>query len=395
MRDRILIIGGGIGGLTTALALLRQGFEIEVHESASAIGEVGAGITLGASASRGLYALGLEQALVEVSDRPAEATAALHYQTGQVLDGTFRDRQWKPEDLGPTHMIHRADLHAILHRAVVELAPDAVHQGHKVLHFDQDSRGVTAHFDNGHTAHGAALIGCDGVRSTVRRRMFGDEGPRFTGQVAYRFLVPMDKARPFMRASPSGPYVGPGKSFMRYAIRHDTLVNCVTFVSTDTWTGEGWSQRCSVEELQSLFPGWHPDVLGLAANAPLEGTAKWALYDRDPLEEWVQGRVCLLGDAAHPMLPFLGLGAAMAIEDAVVLGRVLAQEPAIGAALMLYQAARAPRANLMLMESRRQGQAFREGPGGGAPRTQTTHRQRMDYDPATVPLPLTVKGAKA
>lgn len=387
MDGKIIIIGGGIGGLTAALALLRQGCEVEVHESASTIGDVGAGITLGASASRGLYALGLQQALSEVSDQPDEASAALHYQTGQVLAGAFKDRQWKPEDLGPTHLIHRADLYAVLYRAVLDLAPGAVRLGHKLAGFTQDEAGVTARFDNGDTAHGAALIGCDGVRSTVRAQIFGAEQPLFTGQVAYRFLVPMDKARPFMSASPSGPYVGPGKSFMRYAIRHKTLVNCVTFVTTDSWTGEDWSQRCSVEELQALFPGWHRDVLGLAANAPLEGTAKWALYDRDPLDRWVQGRVGLLGDAAHPMLPFLGLGAAMAIEDAVVLARAWGQCRDVGAALALYQAARLERANLMLLESRRQGQAFREGPQGGQQRTLTTHRERMAYDPATVPLP--------
>jgi salicylate hydroxylase len=180
--------------------------------------------------------------------------------------------------------------------------------------------------------------------------------------------------------------VAPGQSFLRYVIRKGTMVNCVTFVTTDAWTGEGWSERVSNDELMALFAGWHPDVIGLAANAPLEGTAKWALYDRDPLDVWVQDRVALLGDAAHPMLPFLGLGAAMAIEDAVVLGRAFGQSQDVRSALQVYQSARVERAGLMLLESRRQSQLYGEGPDSQKPRTVTTHKERMNYDPSTAPL---------
>lgn len=391
--ETILIVGGGIGGLTAALALLRQGKRVSVFESAPAIGDVGAGISLGPTASRGLYSLGLEQALREKGDRPGDTltttrqvSAALHYQTGEVLGGAFKDRQWKPEDLGPTHVIHRADLFTILQDAVLALAPDALHLGHEFESFAQDADGVTVRFADGRTAHGSTLIGCDGIRSSVRTQMFGPENPRFTGQIAYRFLVPIEQALPFLGSGPVGPYVGPGKSMMWYPIRHKTLLNCVAFVSADTWTGEGWSQTCSTEELQSLFTGWHANVQGLAAAAPSQGTAKWALYDRDPLDCWVQDRVALLGDAAHPMLPFLGLGAAMAIEDAVVLGRLFAQVPDPQAALALYEHARLERANLILLESRRQAQTFREGPEGQKSHTVTTHKDRMNYDPSAVVL---------
>lgn len=383
---RIIIVGGGIGGLTAALALLRQGCDVEVHEAARVAGEVGAGISIGPTASRGLYSLGLQTALEMAGDRPQGASAALHYQTGEVLGGAFKDRQWKPEDFGPTHMIHRADLFTILSNAVLDLAPGAIHLNRRFEAFEQEPGKVSVRFTDGHVAEGSALIGCDGVRSAVRAQMFGAQSPRFTGQVAYRFLVPMARAQPYMNASPSGPYVGPGRSMTRYPIRHGTLVNCAAFVTTDAWTGEGWSERCSIEELQALFDGWHADVQGLARNAPAEGTAKWALYDRDPLDRWVQGGVALLGDAAHPMLPFLGLGAAMAIEDAVVLGRAFGQGDGVAEALAVYENARVERAALMLLESRRQGQAFSEGPGGTLQRTQTTHQQRMQYDPATVAL---------
>jgi salicylate hydroxylase len=378
-----LIIGGGIGGSILALALLRQGCRVTLFERAEAIGDVGAGLTLAAPATRGLYSLGLKDALMAVSNRPGPSTA-LHYQTGEALQGSFKDRSWKPEELELSHMIHRADLLDLVHAAISKLDPDVLRLGHTLQGFEQDADGVTAHFEGGRTARGAALIGCDGVRSTVRGQMFGDIAPRFTGQIAYRFLVPIEKARPFMQIA--GPYIGPGRMMARYPVRQSTLVNCDAFITADSWTGEGWSQRCSVEELQALFAGWHRDVLGLAANAPVDGTAKWALYDRDPLDVWVQARVALLGDAAHPMLPFLGLGAGMGIEDAVVLGRAFGELHDPQAALQAYQSTRSARAGLILLESRRQGQLFREGPDGTTKYTLTTHAERMAYDPSSVPL---------
>jgi salicylate hydroxylase len=385
MAEPVLIIGGGIGGLTAALALLRQGVPVQVFEQARTIGDVGAGISLGATASKGLYSLGLKDALQAVSDRP-QASAARHYQTGEILGGGFKDRQWSAKDLLYTNMVHRADLFTVLLNAVEAIDPHCVTLDRTLVRYRQEADGVTAVFADGSEARGQALIGCDGVRSQVRDGLFGASSPLFTGRIVYRFLVPMDLAAPFMSGGTSSTYVAPGQNFLRYVIRKGAMVNCVTFVTADNWTGEGWSARVGNDELMALFPGWHPDVVGLAANAPLEGTAKWALYDRDPLEVWVQDRVALLGDAAHPMLPFLGLGAAMAIEDAVVLGRAYGQTGDIRSALQLYQSARVGRAGLMLLESRRQGQLFGDGPDSAKPKTVTTHKERMDYDPSTVAL---------
>ncbi len=384
MRDPILIIGGGIGGLTAALALQQQGFKVAVYEQARGIGDVGAGISIGVTASRGLYSLGLRDALRAASDTP-QMSAALHYQTGEILGGGFADRALRPEDLPYLNQIHRADLFTILKDAVDAADPDALRLGHAFTGYEQDDAGVTAIFANGERARGSALIGCDGVRSAVRAALFGPEQPLFTGRVAYRFLVPMERARPFMGAGGSNSYVAPGRSLLRYTIRHGTMVNCVAFIRAEAWTQEGWSQRVPNDELVGLFPGWHPDVIGLAANAPLEGTAKWALYDRDPLDVWVDGKVALLGDAAHPMLPFLGLGAAMAIEDAVVLARALGQTEDVAAALQVYQGARAQRAGAMLLESRHQGEIFKDGPES-ARRLDVPREDRLNYDPSTVAL---------
>ncbi len=310
----------------------------------------------------------------------------LHYKTAADLGGGFEDMNWRSKGAAENFQIHRADFYKILHDAVEALSPGAVRLGRRLKAYSQDADGVTVHFEGGETVRGAVLIGADGIRSTVRTQMHGPENPKFTGRVAYRFMVPMELARPYMSAGRGATYVAPGQSLLRYEIRKGTLVNCVSFAPSDAWDGEGWSQRVSNAELMSLFVGWHPDVVGLASVAPLEGTAKWGLYDRDPLDVWVDGRVALLGDAAHPMLPFLGMGAAMGIEDAVVLGRALGEAGVGPEALKIYEAARAPRAGLILEESRRQGQLFRQGPDSTERMTLTTTKERMDYDPATVPL---------
>jgi salicylate hydroxylase len=218
----------------------------------------------------------LEDAINAVSDKP-KMSVARHYRTGEVLEGAFLDRKWSAEDLRFTNQIHRADLYEILYSAVKALDPTTLRLGYEFVGVDQDADGVTVAFANGERYRGAALIGCDGIRSTVRSLVFGPGDPLFTGRAVYRFLVPMDKARPFMGDGMSGSYVAPGRSLLRYSIRRETLVNCVAFIKDDGWTGEGWSQQVPAEELESLFPGWHPDVLGLARNAPREGTAKWAL----------------------------------------------------------------------------------------------------------------------
>ena len=384
MNDPIIIIGGGIGGLTAAIALKRQGFNVAVFERAKAVGDVGAGISLGITASKGLYSLGLQQEIRAASDVPL-SSAAVHYQTGEILGGSFADRVYGAEDLPFMNQIHRADLFTVLKTALDAADPTALRLGHAFVGFEQDEQGVTAIFEDGLRVRGAALIGCDGIRSVVRTQMFGNENPRFTGRVVYRFMVPIEDAAPFMGAGKSISYVAPEKSLLRYPVRHGSLVNCVAFILSEGWMGEGWSERAEPGELDALFADWHPDIQGLARHAPLEGTAKWGLYDRDPLGVWIDGRVALLGDAAHPMLPFLGLGAAMAIEDAVVLGRAFKQVSDPRAALALYQGARTERAGDMLLESRLQGEVFKDGPQSTR-LTRMTNQQRMNYDPSTAPL---------
>lgn len=390
MTSPILIAGAGIGGLTLALALQRQGFRTVVFEQAPAVGDVGAGIALGATASRSLYALGLEQALKAVADAP-QASAAFDYRTGEVLGGAFAARQWKAADLVDVNMLHRADLFAVLKAAVDAQNPQTVQLGRPVVGYEQGDGQVTVQLADGQRMQGQALIGCDGIRSTVRKQMLGGDAPRRTGRVAYRFLVPIEAASPFMGAGTAGIYVGSKVAFARYLIRKGSVVNCVAFAHVPHVEDESWSSPATRDELLALFDGWHADVIGLASHAPLERTARWALYDRDPLDVWADGRVGLLGDAAHPVLPFLGFGAALGIEDAIVLARCFAAQRDAGqddpaSALRMYEQARRPRANAVLLESRRQGEIFDSGPSGAGETEAGERESRRAYDPLTAPL---------
>jgi salicylate hydroxylase len=393
MSSPILIGGGGIAGLVAALTLLRQGKPVVVLEQAKAVGDVGAGISMGRRTSRALYALGLEEAIREVADTP-QGSAAFDYRSGEILGGAYARRNWSAADMVDVNMLHRADLFAVLKQAIEAFDPAALRLDSKVVRYEQDQNGVTVYLADGSTMHGTALIGADGLRSCVREQMCGASSPRKTGRVAYRFLVPMEQAAPFLSAGTAGIYVGSRVSFSRYVIRKSTLVNCLALVLQPEIEGESWSQHATRAELLALFDGWHDDVIGLAANAPLDRTARWALYDRDPLHVWTDGRVALLGDAAHPILPFLGMGAALGIEDAVILGRAMAQEPNPADAFQIYERARRDRANAILLESRQQGAIFDQGPGATNDIPATERESKVDYDPVSVALPV-LDGAPA
>ncbi len=382
--ERVIIAGGGIAGLTAALAFQKQGVEVRLFEQADEFAEVGAGITLSQPASRGLFALGLRDIIEKVADIPARA-GAYDFATGEREAGP--DLMQAARDAGEIpyfYQIHRADLHKILVDAVNAMDPQTISLNKRVVDLSQDANSATAKFQDGTTATGDVLLGADGINSAVRTILFGPENPRFTGQVAYRFLVPVSDVSEYLNHGASVKYSGVGKTLLRYIIRHGTLVNGVGFVPTDSWTNEGWSTPVEPEEMLEKFSGANPELLELLKRAPIEGTRKWALFDRDPIEQWVVGRVGLMGDGAHPMLPFLGLGAAMGIEDAIVAARALTSSLPATEALKVYEATRKDRANGVLLASRKQG--LLDQSGGVATARPTDHLQLMSYDPATVPL---------
>ncbi|MDE2655253.1 MAG: NAD(P)-binding protein [Gammaproteobacteria bacterium] len=349
-KQPVMLIGAGIGGLTCALALQRAGIAVKVYEQAPELGEVGAGLTLSPNGSKALMGLGLENELAELADPPSYQ-AVHHYQTGQVLvrreRGDLTTRQYG----APYYQIHRADLHDMLGNAVRANDPECIVLGHEFERFTQDANGVTAWFANGSSASGRVLVGCDGVKSPVRSQMHEQEAPKFTGYVAWRGLAPADKVPAEAVDPPSGTYIGPGHLFVRYLIRGGETVNYVAFVERDDWQVESWSQRSTVKEVLDEFSEFHGLVRAIIEATPPELCYKWGLFSRRPLESWSLGRVALLGDAAHPTLPFMGMGAVMAIEDGVVLARCMADSGSVSEAFRRYEAARVERTTLVMLES--------------------------------------------
>ncbi len=335
------------------MALLRQGADVRVYEQACVLGEVGAGLTLSRGAIACCKHLGLEEALRRVL-APAGHFAFLHYRTGAYLPGAPA-ASGEPQD----GHIYRPDLHAILVEAVRGYGADRIVLGKRLVGVEAAQDGVTLRFAGGSAAEADVLIGADGARSAVRRAVFGEGVPAFTGRIAYRFMLPAEDAGDF--AAVGGPaclFVGPGQVFNRYLVSNGRLLNCVGLLRSEGWAEDGWNRPAPVAELLAAYEGWHPAVLGLMARAPADRLVKWGIFAREPREVWVQGRVALLGDAAHPMQPFLGLGAAMAIEDGTVLGRAFAAEADFDAALAAYARARVPRANAVMRLSKLQGDLF-------------------------------------
>ena len=336
---RILIVGAGIGGLTAALALTRDGHDVEVYEQAPRLAELGAGVQISANGARVLFALGLEDAIHTVWCVPSAKEIRL-WNTGET---------WKLFDLGaesaarygaPYFMIHRADLHQVLIDAVRALSPDAIRLGARCVGFEDTGKQVMLHLASGERLTGDALIGADGVHSRIRNILVGDDKPVFTGCMAWRGLVPVEKLPTHMRRNVGVNWVGPGGHVVNYLLRRGEIFNFVGIIERD-WRVESWTERGSREECAADFPGWNADIHAIIRN--IETPYKWALLGREPLARVAYGRVALLGDAAHPTLPMLAQGANMAIEDGMVLARCLANDDDAETALARYDAARVER----------------------------------------------------
>lgn len=319
-HDRIAVIGAGIGGLATALALLRRGLDVEVYEQAPQLGEVGAGIQISSNGTRVLYALGLEEALRRVQVLPARRQIR-HWSTGETWDW-FELGAVSAKRYGTPHvMLHRADLHALLAEAVGRLKPDAVHLAKRCIGLTQSDRQVEIRFETGETASAAYVIGADGIHSRVRECLFGPDRPQFTGVVAWRAVVPMEKLPSRLAQMVGTNWLGPRGHVLHYPVRRGELMNYISLVERDDWQIESWTVAGTRSELANDYRGWHADVHAIIAN--IETPYKWALMVREPMPQWSQGRITLLGDACHPTLPFLGQGGVMALEDGYVVAACL------------------------------------------------------------------------
>ncbi len=350
---RVGIIGGGIGGLALAAALRQRGMEAAVFERAAGFGEVGAGIQVTPNAVKVLRALGLLPALQAVSFTP-RALVGRNWRSGREMFRTPLAGECERLYDAPFLHAHRADLHRIL---AAELPSGAARFGMACTGVRQGAGSAAACFADG-TEHEADLIvGADGIHSAIRRALFGEQAPRFTGNMCWRAVIPFERP-PLEFVSPDSSFwMGPHGHVVTYYVQGGRAVNIVAVAETAEWVAESWNTPSSREELLAGYQGWNDKLVRLFSRAST--VFKWGLFDRDPMPAWSVGRVTLLGDAAHPMLPFLSQGAAMAIEDGYVLAAALgAHADAPEAGLALYDALRRPRATRVQLESRERGRTY-------------------------------------
>ena len=353
---RILIAGGGIGGLSAALSLAQSGFEVEVFEQAPEFGEVGAGIQLSPNATRVLHHVGLAEAL-EACAFPPERTEFRSWRTGRLISSSPLGEFARQSYGFPYYHIHRGDLLAVLVAAARSLPRVEMHTSARVEGFEQDASGVRVTVSGAEHA-GDALVGADGIRSAVRAGLFGPEAATFTGNVAWRSLVPATRLPEGLVPPAATVWWGPRGHFICYYVRSGTLVNCVCIREKQGWEVESWTERGEHMELKADFAGWNDTVQTLIDNADPGALYKWALHDRPPMPRWGRGAVTLLGDACHPTLPFMAQGAAMAIEDGAVLAACLRGGSDVPVGLSRYENLRKSRTAGIQRGSRRNAKVF-------------------------------------
>lgn len=381
---KVIVVGAGIGGLTCAIALAQRGADVTVLEQAPALGEVGAGITITPNADRVFRDLGMTAALAAHSVIPARQLTQ-HWQTGDVIRDVERGAATAKQYGAGYYHIHRADLHSVLVDRFQAAAPGRLHLSSGVEDVTSDG---TVTLAGGQSHQADVIIGADGVKSRVRDRLFQTEKPTFTGQVAWRGLVPATAVEDALRFSVPGIHIGPKKLFMRYPVRAESLVNYAAFVELYGWEDESWTIPSNRAELLTHFGDWAPAVRALIEATPDDQLFKWALFVRKPLDSWINGHVTLLGDAAHAMLPFMGQGAAAAIEDGMVLARALM---AFGAqeGMARYDAARRARTSAIQENARLLGLQFQGKDPNAFNAGGIKNEEELglfDYDAVTTPL---------
>jgi salicylate hydroxylase len=383
---RVIIIGAGIGGLTAALSLQRHGFSVSVYEQASELKEAGAGLLLTPNAMHALDFLGVGDAIAAISNVSTELQIRQH-RTGEVLRRRPPGGSYKSKYGAGHFQVHRADLHKVLSTAVLENDPACIRLDRTFVDLMQNQHGVVAHFTRGTVVKGDVLIGCDGGRSMVRNKVYDSEPVHYTGQACFRALIPKTILPDKLRTLPRSMHLGPGRVLIHFALRKSAVMNLVAFARQPQWEDEGWAIPAEVSELLELYSDFHPDVLQMIESIEPKTLFKWGLRDREPLQQWTLGRVSMLGDAAHPMSPFLGQGAVVAIEDGTVLGRCFAKACTPEEALGLYEEARKQRANAAQIHSRERVNAMQgsdlELPNPGR---DAQDLGMFEYNPATVPI---------
>ena len=354
---RVIVVGGGVGGLAAALALTRLGARVTLLERAKAFAEIGAGLQLAPNATRLLFRLGLEAELRRVAFEP-RAAEIRDRADGRLLLSTPLGAQAQARWGAPYLQAHRADLHGVL-LAAGEAAGVDLRVDTPVDHLVPEDDAVRIEA-GGETFSTDVLIGADGVHSRIRAAVMAETPARFTGQIAWRGLVPARLLPPGLIAPAATVWTAPRRHFVHYYVRAGELVNFVGFTPERRWREESWTAPAEPGEIARAFAGWPAPVAALTEALARTDGPGWrsAVHDRPPRRGWARGRVALLGDAAHPMPPYLAQGAGMAIEDAEALARHLCGGAAPAAALADYAAERFERARKVQRWAARNATAF-------------------------------------
>ena len=344
------VVGGGIGGLATAAALTRAGIQASVYEQAAQLGEVGAGVLIGPNSVRLLHRLGLAGAIDEAGGWVGEGSTYYRHDGARVAPVMTTDSAGWAAMYG----MHRADLIDVLRRAV---PGERIHPGHRAVSFQQDADRARVVFENGAVAEADMVIAADGIHSALRRFVTEPTAPVFSGQISYRGVLDTSRV-PWWPARIFQVWMGEGKHVIVFPVRAGRMLNFVCFVPADEEMRESWSAPGDPDALRAAFEGFAAPVTGLLRQ--VDSTFWWGLYDREPLAEWTRGRLALLGDAAHPMLPHLGQGANQSVEDAFALAAVLkdASPADVPAALRRYARVRRRRTDVVQANSRRNGERY-------------------------------------
>lgn len=346
MQFDVILVGAGIGGLGAALALQQQGLRVAVCEQASEPFVGGAGLVLGASGESVLRQLGLGEALNDLAVRPARI-ATRHFQTGRLLAETTAATGCQ---------VGRTELQRALIAAIHSNSRECLHPGHALVDIGQDANGITALCAGRQMLRGSLLVACDGLRSPVRTRLFGDEQPRFTGYQVWQGLVPMSH----LSAAAAGlgeadTWIGPGQQLACRRINRGAQLAWLALARSNRWSDEVWQKPSGIDSVLAAFRSFDAVARTVLMATPREQALTRGIFARDPLPAWTQGRVALLGDAAHPVTPFLDQATDLALEDALILARAIAAAGPTPEALQRYAAARIPRASALMVAAEAQG----------------------------------------
>ena len=355
MGMKIIIAGGGIGGLTAALVANHFGHDVTLIEQASQISEVGAGLQLSPNAMKIFRAIGAERAIMRRGFRPSALTlrnGKSGILLGSVPLGFLAEKRWD----APYVHIHRADLVATLISLLNERAPQCIQLNAKFHKYHHQGDKISAILEDGKIFQGDLIIGADGIRSSVRKQMAGEDLPQYTGDVAWRAIVPAARLGPDLPEPAGTVWMGAGKHAITYRLGKGDLINFVGVTNKIDWSTEEWNAKGSREEALLDFAGWHKSIVRIIEQS--DELFKWGIFARPPLANWSDNRAVLIGDAAHPMPPYLAQGAAMAIEDAWVIVSCLHDAGKVSTSAATYQTIRKPRTDMMLHLSSDQGRFY-------------------------------------